>query len=356
MKKVLTFLLVLVAGLVLIACDETQENLAPELHGVEAVEIMVGDEFDPLEGVTATDDKDEDLEIVVEGTVNVNKAGEYELTYKVTDSAGLTTMKRRVVTVKGLGGLVNGDFSDGFNGWVTWFDGSKSYDVEYLVEEGKAVIDVKEVDENDNQWWGIQLQFNGLELTQFESYTLKFTVSAENERYMNYQIQGGGIPAPGKAFGEKNLLTISETPQTIEKDFFVKGDATGAQLQFAFGNFTKETYGPEIDETKGKVAGKIFISDVQIVAGPELENQAPELTAPNVFLEVGTEDFLIMQGVTVSDDRDILTLVDVSFEDITEDGEFTLPAVEGVYEIEYSVTDSEGLETKVVRVITITTP
>ena len=43
-------------------------------------------------------------------------------------------------------------------------------------------------------------------------------------------------------------------------------------------------YGEDINEELGKVAGKVFISNVQIVAGPELENQAPELTATDVYL------------------------------------------------------------------------
>jgi hypothetical protein len=361
MKKVFTLLMVLLLGLGLVACKNNEgdedEAKAPVLNGVEAVEIMVGETFDPKAGVTATDEVDGDLTsaIVITGTVDVNKAGEYELTYTVTNSAEKVTSKRRVVTVKGLGGLVNGDFSDGLNGWTTWYDDSKDYDVEYGVEDGKAVIDIKEVDENDNQWWAIQLAFKQIELEAFESYKLIFTVSAENERYINYQIQGGNIPG-GKAFGEKNAFIINDTPQTIEKEFFVKGDAEGAELQFAFGNFTLDMYGEDINEELGKVAGKVFISNVQIVAGPELENQAPELTATDVYLLPGEENFLILQGVTVSDDRDMLTLDDVIYTDVSEGDEFKLPAVAGVYKIEYKVEDSEGLEATVVRTITVAQP
>jgi len=361
MKKVFTLLMVLLLGLGLVACKNNEgdedEAKAPVLNGVEAVEIMVGETFDPKAGVTATDEVDGDLTsaIVITGTVDVNKAGEYELTYTVTNSAEKVTSKRRVVTVKGLGGLVNGDFSDGLNGWTTWYDDSKGYDVEYGVEDGKAVIDIKEVDENDNQWWAIQLAFKQIELEAFESYKLIFTVSAENERYINYQIQGGNIPG-GKAFGEKNAFIINDTPQTIEKEFFVKGDAEGAELQFAFGNFTLDMYGEDINEELGKVAGKVFISNVQIVAGPELENQAPELTATDVYLLPGEESFLILQGVTVSDDRDQLTLEDITYTDVSEGEAFKLPAVAGVYKIEYKVEDSEGLEATVIRTITVAQP
>lgn len=58
--------------------------------------------FDPKAGVTASDEEDGDLtdKILVEGSVNTEKAGEYTLTYSVTDSEGASYTVKRVVTVK----------------------------------------------------------------------------------------------------------------------------------------------------------------------------------------------------------------------------------------------------------------
>lgn len=58
--------------------------------------------FDPKAGVTASDEGDGDLtdKILVEGSVNTEKAGEYTLTYSVTDSEGASYTVKRVVTVK----------------------------------------------------------------------------------------------------------------------------------------------------------------------------------------------------------------------------------------------------------------
>lgn len=58
--------------------------------------------FDPKAGVTASDEEDGDLtdKILVEGSVNTEKAGEYTLTYSVTDSEGASYAVKRVVTVK----------------------------------------------------------------------------------------------------------------------------------------------------------------------------------------------------------------------------------------------------------------
>ncbi|KAB7789581.1 family 20 glycosylhydrolase [Bifidobacterium leontopitheci] len=77
-----------------------EDTIKPTLAGVDDVTITVGDTFDPLSGVSATDNVKQDLSIVVEGKVDTTKAGVYTLTYTVTDKAGNTTTAKRKVTVK----------------------------------------------------------------------------------------------------------------------------------------------------------------------------------------------------------------------------------------------------------------
>ncbi|RGC08456.1 DUF5011 domain-containing protein, partial [[Clostridium] innocuum] len=58
--------------------------------------LTVGDTFDPKKDVTATDKEDGDLTAKIEiakNTVDMTKAGTYEVTYKVTDSEGASTTK-----------------------------------------------------------------------------------------------------------------------------------------------------------------------------------------------------------------------------------------------------------------------
>ena len=66
--------------------------------------IYVGDEFDPLKDVTATDKEDGDITLTIENVikneVDNTKVGVYEVTYKVTDSQGASTVKTIKVTVK----------------------------------------------------------------------------------------------------------------------------------------------------------------------------------------------------------------------------------------------------------------
>ncbi|SHK77386.1 chitinase family 18 [Clostridium cavendishii DSM 21758] len=77
------------------------ENSAPSISGVANKTINVGDSFNPLEGVTASDREDGDLtsKISITGSVNTNIVGTYTLKYSVTDSKGLSTTADRIITV-----------------------------------------------------------------------------------------------------------------------------------------------------------------------------------------------------------------------------------------------------------------
>jgi len=83
----------------------TAVNTLPVLFGANDVEVYVGDEFNPMAGVFAMDAEDGPVpaaNISVAGTVDLTTAGNYTLTYTVTDSAGGETTVTRVVTVLAL--------------------------------------------------------------------------------------------------------------------------------------------------------------------------------------------------------------------------------------------------------------
>lgn len=82
-------------------------NTKPELSGVSNTTIILATPFDAMAGVSATDAEDGNLtpNIRVEGEVDSNRVGQYQLTYSVSDSAGEQTRAVRLVTVQEQGAV-----------------------------------------------------------------------------------------------------------------------------------------------------------------------------------------------------------------------------------------------------------
>ena len=76
------------------------DNGEPQITGVDTIFTYIGTEPDYLAGVTAMDDRDMALEIIVDSSkVDVNTVGTYDISYSVTDAAGNTTTVTTTVTV-----------------------------------------------------------------------------------------------------------------------------------------------------------------------------------------------------------------------------------------------------------------
>ncbi len=79
------------------------KGLAPEIFGIDQVNMKVGSVFEPWEGVTILDDRDsfEQIEKNVEiGDFNNQVAGSYTITYTAKDRDGNVTSANRVVIVE----------------------------------------------------------------------------------------------------------------------------------------------------------------------------------------------------------------------------------------------------------------
>ena len=73
----------------------------PVIEGIEDVEIHVGESIDLKEGVKATDDIEGDItsRIIINGQVDNQTPGVYEIMYTVSDKDGNTTQQMRTITV-----------------------------------------------------------------------------------------------------------------------------------------------------------------------------------------------------------------------------------------------------------------
>lgn len=88
-------------GTVFRATAAGTDTTAPTIEVPAGTKVTVGEAFDPLAGVTATDNTDGDVtdRIQVVGSVDTSKPGSYALTYVVADTNGNQVVAPRVVTV-----------------------------------------------------------------------------------------------------------------------------------------------------------------------------------------------------------------------------------------------------------------
>jgi ABC-type oligopeptide transport system substrate-binding subunit len=104
-KKLLVVFILLLTAFTIVACKPEEEepvDAKPTFSGTTAVAIVLFDEFDPLDGVTAADEEDGDLtaDIVVKtNNVDNTEVGNYTVVYEVEDSAGNVATATRSVTV-----------------------------------------------------------------------------------------------------------------------------------------------------------------------------------------------------------------------------------------------------------------
>ncbi len=75
------------------------DTVCPEIHGVENITTAKGLEVDLLASVIASDNCDTAVALAVEGEVDFNTPGKYNIIYKATDFSGNTTSKKAKVTV-----------------------------------------------------------------------------------------------------------------------------------------------------------------------------------------------------------------------------------------------------------------
>lgn len=101
---------------------------APSINGISDKTVTVGDTVDYLSGITAVDGKGTDITGNIEvdsSKVDINTPGTYQITYKVTDSYGLSTGANCNITVNEKKEEVADNTSDGNDNTTTSDKGNK---------------------------------------------------------------------------------------------------------------------------------------------------------------------------------------------------------------------------------------
>ena len=79
---------------------KVQDKEQPKIEGVKDLEITVGEEIDFYKDITITDNSKDELKKEIKGEYDLNKTGEYNLTYVVIDKSNNKTTKDFKLTVK----------------------------------------------------------------------------------------------------------------------------------------------------------------------------------------------------------------------------------------------------------------
>ena len=352
MKKILFLALALVLGLTLSACGG--ERTAPVFEGVDDVTIYLESDFDPMEGVTATDHDGNDIseDVVVSGSVNTSETGSYFLRYTVKDSEDLSNEATRYVTVEvdpdmvGDELLPNGDFSMGMSFWTTT-TGLEGGTGNFEVVDGELRVEVTGV---SGGYWEPRLENIGIEFVQGQAYQVTFEARAEDPRAIHVQVGELLDGAPWFTNFKPAVPVIVDLDDTMtEYSFqFIMGLETsenGAMI-FEFGTVPSQELGTD------NLLTTVYLDNIVIEEIDEIVDTVPPVIQgiDDKTIYQG-DDFNPLEGVSVIDNVDGDIEIDMS--NIT--GEVDTDTL-GEYELTYTVSDEAGNETVETRIITVEPP
>ncbi len=314
-------------------------NAAPVITATDKI-IEVGDTFDPMADVTATDEEDGDITDKIEilkNDVNVNEPGIYDVTYKVTDTKGASYTTTIKVTV-------NPKAAD-LNACPVIQATDKTLTVG---DEFDPLADVTAEDEEDGDLTDkIKILNNEVDMTKPGKYevTYKVTDSGGASYVKTIKVTVNPKMEPLNA---APIIKAEDKTLTVGDTFDPKADVTATDEED--GNLTSKII-VEKNDVKTDVAGQYEVTykvtdshgatrtkTIIVTVNPKMEvlNEAPVIHATDKTITVG-DTFDPMAGVTATDaeDGNLTTKIVVEKNDVKTD-------VAGKYEVTYKVTDNQG--------------
>ena len=323
-------------------------NAAPVIHATDKT-ITVGDTFDPKADVTATDEEDGNLtsKIVVEkNDVKTDVAGQYEVTYKVTDNQGATRRKTIIVTVNPKMEVLN--------------EAPVIHATDKTITVGDTfdpMADVTATDAEDgNLTAKILVEKNDVKTDVAGKYEVTYKVTDNQGASFTKSITVTVNPKM-EVLNEAPVIHATDKTITVGDTFDPMAGITATDAED--GNLTTkiEVKKNDVDTTKaGKYEVTYKVTDNQgatctktiaVTVNPKMEvlNEAPTIDAADKTITVG-DTFDPKAGVTAKDAED---------GDLTDKIEVVKNTVDtkkaGKYEVTYKVTDSDGAtRTKTIKV------
>ena len=314
-------------------------NAAPIIKAEDKT-LTVGDTFDPKADVTATDEEDGNLtsKIIVEkNDVKTDVAGQYEVTYKVTDSHGATRTKTIIVTVNPKMEVLN--------------EAPVIHATDKTITVGDTFdpkADVTATDEEDgNLTSKIIVEKNDVKTDVAGQYEVTYKVTDSHGATRTKTIIVTVNPKM-EVLNEAPVIHATDKTITVGDTFDPMAGVTATDAED--GNLTTKIV-VEKNDVKTDVAGKYevtykvtdnqgasFTKSITVTVNPKMEvlNEAPVIHATDKTITVG-DTFDPMAGVTATDaeDGNLTTKIEVKKNDVD-----TTKA--GKYEVTYKVTDNQG--------------
>jgi hypothetical protein len=325
MKKWFAALLAATLVLTLSACKddtpEDTENEAPVLTGIVAeVDIDLGQSWNALDGISATDAEDGDLtaDIVissipaltfVDGVATPEDTGDYYITYAVTDSDGETTEGYTTLGVNAVMGepvvFLDFEFVDGeadFNGFDVAFESPAAGS--YAADKGVLSIDVTD---NGDADWHAKLFKTGIEIVKGNTY--EFTIRMKASEAVNAHFIINDAATGWAPYGGTWNLDITDAYADYTVEFLATTNSDNAEFLLQFG-------GDTFDDFTNPAAFTLDVDTISVTSTPTMIS---EVLHSDDFSTTDKGEFEVSIGETAVGTHSIAD--DVLTIDITNNGD-----------------------------------
>lgn len=295
MKKVIALVISVLLCMGIMACGKKPNENAPVITGVKATaSIGLGDAFNALDGVTATDKEDGDLtnKIVVtsnpeltftDGAATPAALGDYEIAYTVKDSGGKETSEYTTLTV---GKKVTQEalykeyeFADAETDMKGWeLATAAPAEATLTAQEGRLVLDVTKSGD-PGEAHQIQIKKSGFEAAAEATYKInaylsasvpvKFHFGCYDEKNANAGIGEKGWNLDLTTTVAKYTTTFDTRKGAGEKDVMIAMEAGNVAF------IDKNDKGEDIITYQNPEAYKIYVEKIEIltITGEEVERE-----------------------------------------------------------------------------------
>ena len=327
-----------------LAKDFNVSNTQPVINAKD-IEIKVGDKFDYLNGVTASDKENGNLtsKITYEGVVDTSKAGTYSVTYSAVDNSNFHVSKK--INVK----VINSDevkieASDREVLQYSKFDyleGVKAYnskgnvDVTYegivdtskvgeyiiiykasnvskkvtikVIKNEKPIIEAKDVTININSQFDY---LNGVSATDKEDGKLEVSYEGEvdTSKAGEYKIVYSASDKEGQNVSKEVTVTVidnekgSNTPTNTDSEI-ISDDKIGNEIDENIDDLEEKNGLFYLDYLKN-VNGKLQIKGYNTIEGID-NNLDNEIKYYIAFTNIDTEDVILQEASRITDKKEI---------------------------------------------------